>query len=309
MHKRRYAIGIRIERLLGRATLLVVVPSIVFVLAYSWPLRGQSQTQNTSATAPIFEYEVASIKLNKSGGNSITTSSTPDSLTIENVPLKFLIQSAYGVQNYQILGAPDWLISEHYDVDAKADPSVADAFQKLSLEDRRIARQHMLQALLADRFKLKVHVETRDLPVYSLLVAKNGPKLQETKVDNGAPAGTAPAPIRGGPSIRTSRTGSGPVILTVFRCTGADLATLLASHVGRPVLDKTGLTSRYDFILQFTAEDSQVIPQTGAVPSASDPIAPSIFTAVQEQLGLKLESGKGPVAAIVIDHVERPSGN
>jgi uncharacterized protein (TIGR03435 family) len=265
-----------------------------------------AQSQSGTASAPVFEYDVASIKLNKLGGASYGSHTTLDSYSITNVPLQALIQFAFGIQNYQVVGAPDWLASERYDIEAKMEPDVADALQKLSLDDRRDMRQRMLQALILDRLQMKIHHETRELPVFSLVIAKNGSKLQESKVDPANPS----APIgRGGPSVRTSRNGSGPITLTVLRCVGSDLAGVLATHVGRVVLDKTGLTAMYDFTLQFMPDDASIAPVASSGSSAADPTAPSIFTAVQEQLGLKLESGKGPVEVMVIDHVERPSGN
>jgi uncharacterized protein (TIGR03435 family) len=290
----------------AKFTLLTL--SIGFALASATVLRAQSQAQPVAAVAPaiVFEYDVASIKLNKSTSGSFGSRSSPDGITLTNVPLQTLIQSAFGIQNYQIIAAPDWLAAEHYDIEAKMDQAVADALQKLNPDDRRLKRQLMLQALLIDRLKLISHHEIKELPIYSLVIAKNGPKIQETKPDPATPG----VPVRrGGPSIRTSRTGSGPITLTVLHCASEDLASVFVPHVGRTVLDKTGLTAVYDFTLQFTPDDSTAVPTTGAGPSTSDPTAPSIFTAVQEQLGLKLESGKGPVELTVIDHVERPSGN
>jgi uncharacterized protein (TIGR03435 family) len=173
----------------------------------------------------------------------------------------------------------------------------------------------MLQALLAERFNLKIHRETKELPVFLLTFAKSGSKLQLTKTADPNPNAPGPRSSRGGASIRSSNYGSGPITVTALHCSTADLASFLTTRVGRPVLDKTGLTDRYDFTLQFAQDD--IVPRSpsggaanGAGPLApSDPVGASVFTAVQEQLGLKLESGKGPVEIIVIDHVERPSGN
>jgi uncharacterized protein (TIGR03435 family) len=270
-----------------------------FFLATAVPLRAQSQP---AVASPVFEYEVASIKLNVSGGTSIGGRNSPDSYSITNAPVQTLMESAFGIQSYQMIAAPEWFTSERYDIEAKMDPAVADALQKLNVDDRRIARQHMLQALLLDRLKMTIHRETRELPIYSLVIGKGGSKLQETK----PAAPDVPVP-RGGVSVRTSRYGSGPITLTVLHCTNTNLAGVFVPHVGRTIIDKTGLTSVYDFTLQFMPDDAAVAPGSGS--SAADLIAPSIFTAIQEQLGLKLESGKGPVEVIVIDHVERPSGN
>ena len=278
--------------------------SIAFAFAAAAPLRAQSQPAAAIPQTIVFDYDVASIKLNTSNSLSIGGRNSPDSYSITNVPLQTLIQSAFGMQSYQIIGAPDWLASERYDLEAKMDPAVADALQKLSVDDRRAKRQLMLRSLLIDRLKLTIHHETKELPIYSLVIVKNGSKIQETKPDPATP--TVPV-RRGGPSIRTSRTGSGPITLTVLHCASEDLASVFVPHVGSTVVDKTGLNSIYDFTLQFTPDDGTAVPSAGS--SAPDPIAPSIFTAIQEQLGLKLESGKGPVEVIVIDHVERPSAN
>ncbi len=310
---RRRSIGIGFQRmlLLSTAGFMSLAVATAFGLVRAVQVRAQSQASATAAAAPDFKYEVASIKPNKSGSGNIDSTGTPDSYTIKNAPLKTLIQTAYAVQNYQISGAQDWLTSERFDIDAKMDASLADAFQKLTVADRRLVRQQMLQALLAERFNLRIHRETKELPVYSLIFAKSGSKLQVTKTVDPNPKAPGPPASRGGPSIRSSSNGNGPVTVTALHCSTADLASFLTSRVARPVLDKTGLTGRYDFTLQFAQDDIAVLgSSSGAAPlSTADPGGASVFTAVQEQLGLKLESGKGPVEIIVIDHVERPSGN
>lgn len=298
--------GTRIRRMFFRraTSLPLLALSIGLVLAVPISVRAQSQSASAVPATIVFEYDVASIKLNTSNSASIGSRNSPDGYSITNVPLQTLLQSAFGMQSYQILGAPDWLSSERYDIEAKMDPTVADALQKLSIDERRIKRLLMLQSFLIDRLKLTIHHESKDLPTYSLVIAKNGPKIQETKPDPATPN----VPVRrGGPSIRASRTGSGPMTLTVLHCASEDLASVFVPHVGRTVVDRTGLSAIYDFTLQFTPDDGTAVPGAGS--SAADPTAPSIFTAIQEQLGLKLESGKAPVDVIVIDHVERPLGN
>jgi uncharacterized protein (TIGR03435 family) len=272
----------------------------VFFLGSAVPVGAQSQA--AAAPSPVFEYDVASIKLNVSGGGSVGMHNTPDSFSVTNVQVEALMQMAFGVQSYQMIAAPEWFTSERYDIEAKMEPDVADALRKLNVDDRRITRQHMLQALVLDRLKMTIHRETRQLPIYSLVIGKGGSKLQETK-----PSAPGVAVPRGGPSVRTSRYGNGAITLTVLHCANTDIAGVFVPHVGRTIIDKTELTSVYDFTLQFMPDDAAVAP--GSASSAADPTAPSIFTAIQEQLGLKLEAGKGPVEVIVIDHVERPSGN
>ncbi len=287
-----------------RANLLLICICSFLLFATASPVSAQSQT-TAASPAPVFEFEVATIKPNKSNSGSMRAHSTPDGYAITNASVQALIQLAFGIQDYQLLAAPEWLSSEHYDIEAKMDPAVADAFQKLSPDERKPKRLLMLQALLIDRLKLTIHHETKELPVYSLVIAKNGPKLQETKRNPAAPD----VPVgRGGASVTTD-TGNGPITLTVLHCPSADLASVFVPYVGRTVVDKTGLTSVYDFTLQFISDDNKAVPTPGAGPAAPNPTAPSIFNAVEEQLGLKLESGKGPVEVIVIDHVERPSGN
>jgi uncharacterized protein (TIGR03435 family) len=283
----------------ARKYTLAILFGVLF-LGSAAPLCAQSQA--AAAPSPVFEYDVASIKLNISGGASVGMHTTPDSFSVTNVQAEALMQMAFGVQSYQMIAAPEWFKSERYDIEAKMEPDVADALRKLNLDDRRATRQQMLQALLLSRLKMTIHRETRELPIYSLVIGKSGSKLQETK-----PSAPGVAVPRGGPSVRTSRYGSGPITLTVLHCANTDIAGVFVPHVGRTIIDKTGLTSVYDFTLQFMPDDMAVAP--GSASSAPDPTAPSIFTAVPEQLGLKLESGKGPVEVIVIDHVERPSGN
>jgi uncharacterized protein (TIGR03435 family) len=271
--------------------------------------RIQSRAQSAAVTMPAYEYEVSSIKLYKSANGDVGLAYTPDGITGTNVGLPLLIQLAYGIHNDQIIGAPGWFTSENYDIQAKMEGSVADALQKLNPEQLKLARQQMLQALLADRFKLAVHHETKDLPVYSLVIAKGGFKLQESKPDETDPQGRTGMHISG-----SSGAMRGQLVSM------ASLAQFLYGRLGRTVLDKTGLTGKYDFMLKWTPDQNQMQPAggfqatSGGAPGGqpalvADAGAPDLFTAVQEQLGLKLESGKGPVEVIVIDHVERPSGN
>jgi uncharacterized protein (TIGR03435 family) len=319
MQKRQATFECRKNFLLIVVGVLTLALSTAFGLVSATPRSSQqqSQAQTVPAVPPsiVFQYEVASIKLNKSGSGDIDSTSMPDSFTIKNAPLKTLIESAYAVQNYQISGASDWLTSERYDIDAKMDPSLVDGFQKLSLIDRRLARQQMLQLLLADRFALKIHRETKELPVFLLVFAKSGSKLQVTKSPDSNPNALGPPSSRGGASFRSSSKGSGPLTVTALHCSTADIASYLTTRVGRPILDKTGLTDRYDFTLEFAQDDmssqaSSGGAASGSAPAASsDPVGASVFTAIQQQLGLKLEPGKGPVEIVVIDHVERPSGN
>jgi uncharacterized protein (TIGR03435 family) len=268
------------------------------------PNQISPQQQNTTASAPAYKFDTASIKPNKSDMVSFRPGFTPDGYRAEDTNVHSLIQQAYYVQDYQLSGISDWMDKERYDVEAKMDPSVADALSKLSPAELKLARQQMLQSLLAERFNLKVHRETKDGPVYFLTVGKNGPKLQDAKTGNVLAVNADGTPARG-------RMQLGPGSKTFAWSTSMkSLADSLAGQIARPVLDKTGLTGIYDFTLDWVPDapppSSPDAPNGVALPGVP---GASLFTALQEQLGLKLEPGKSPIEIIVIDHVERPSGN
>jgi uncharacterized protein (TIGR03435 family) len=256
--------------------------------------------------APRPEFEVASIKLNKSGdGRAMIMPARGGRFTATNVPLQLLITLAYNVKDFQLSGAPAWLMSERYDVETKAEGDPA--FDAVRV---------MLQTLLEDRLQLKFHRETKDLPVYELVVAKAG-KLKQAEGECGPPpSGPLPPPAPGKPPTLFC----GGMMMFPGRLNGqkvpiTQLVDVLSRFTDRIVVDKTNLTGKYDIDLQYTPEQGQFqAPPGGAPPGMPalppiDPNGPSLFTALQEQLGLKLESQKGPVEMIVIDHIERPSEN
>jgi uncharacterized protein (TIGR03435 family) len=240
---------------------------LIGVLA--WTASGQP-----TGDAPAFE--VASIKPAQSTDRGFSVSVSGSRLTITKTDLSFLIRYAYDLRSLQlIVGGPGWVRSEQYDVIGKAE---GDA--KRSAEQFR----PMLQALLADRFKLAIHREMREIPVYVLVVGKNGPKMVAV---NGADPGP----------MSSSMT---PGHLNAPKLSMARLAGLLGGmpELQNLVFDETGLTGIYTFTLEWSPDDGR-----------STSSGPSIFTAVQEQLGLKLEAVKRPVEHLVIDHAERPSEN
>jgi uncharacterized protein (TIGR03435 family) len=294
--------------------LAAVAAPIVFGQVKATQNQPGSQAEGTAAITPAPVFEVASIKLSKPAGVGgrmmLGMRWTPDGLTTAGTALQTLIRMAYGVQDSQIMGGPSWIKTERYDIQAKVDEPVADELGKLTPEQGRPVREHMIQALLADRFKLTVHHETKELPVYALVIAKNGLKMREAKPDESYSNGVKGADGHAlGKSVmefgRGQLTGQGVPI--------ASLAQLLSQQPeldGRVVLDRSGLTGKYDFTLQWTPENLMLNGMQGpgnAPPPDSS--GPSLFTALQEQLGLKLESAKGPVDALVIDHVEHPSEN
>jgi uncharacterized protein (TIGR03435 family) len=245
------------------------------------------------------------------------TSSSPDSFTAKSTSLTILLDYAFGIRNpEQLVGAQGWISNEKFDVDAKMDSSVMDALQKLSREDRTLARQQMLQKLLAERFKLVFHRETRELQVYTLLIGKNGSKMKEAKPGDTYPNGfKIPGGRGGGAGSMLFQTAPSGVMMTAQAESLAQLIPTLSREVGRMIIDKTGLTGNYDFILQYTPENFHPRADLAEAASSSGMTLPpdfgeiSIFTAVQEQLGLKLEAAKEQVEVVVIDHIERPSGN
>ena len=163
--------------------------------------------------------------------------------------LQLLIRTAYGVYDSQIIGAPNWLDAREYDIEAKMDESEADKLQSLSTDQAKLERQHLLQALLAERFKLALHHETREGPMFALVVAKNGPKFQESSA-------AADAPAR--PKLVEE---NGKLIF--HGAPMAPLATMLSQVLGRPVLDRTGLSAKYDFALQWTPDEFN-LPESDA---------------------------------------------
>ena len=197
--------------------------------------------------------------------------------------MKTLIQLAYDVPGFNITGGPRWISSERYDITAKAEAD----YDKLTVDNMR----PLIRSLLANRFQLVIHRETKELPVYALVVAKSGAKLQ---VNAGAPG----PQVNGARGQLTGKKGN----MSLF-------VAQLASRVGRTVVDQTGLKGEYDYTLQWTPDPGR-LPAPGLdAPPTADQNGPSIFTALQEQLGLRLESTKGPVETIVIDHAERASEN
>ena len=246
-----------------------------------------------------FVYSVVSIKPFKgddNGGTRLGTQWSPDGYTAA-FPVQGLIYEAYRTLHYRIVGGTGWILSENYLVEAKMDPEVMEALQKFTPKMRYYARQHMLQVLLRDYFKVVVRTEIREVPAYDLLVAKKGSKLTPA-----AGASTAHE------DFKWSAEGT-MQLLTVKSESVSVLLGLLSGETGRPVYDKTGLTGMYDFQLKYTPKqylmDSQ--PAGDSVPLLET--APPIEKALEDQLGLKLVSTTGSMEYIIIDHAERPTPN
>ena len=295
------------------AALAVPVPVIAGLIAAP-RLRAQApEAQSAPQAAERPSFDVASIKPNKSGDNRVLTRFQPGGLFTEtNAALNRLIILTYQLKPHQMIAGPEWdrLLAEHFDIEAKV-------AGKPSREQMAL----MMQSLLADRFKLVVHHETRQLPLYALVFSKAGktgpqliPHSDDAKCIQSAdglpvaqpgPGQTMPAYCGGFSLVRRPggmRDAGNKVTLDM-------LIGLLGNYVDRPVVDRTGLSGTFDLTLEFTLATPPgfvLDPMHGPSDSSG---RPSLFTALQEQLGLKLESQTGPVDVLVIDHVEQPSEN
>lgn len=250
-----------------------------------------------AASVPTPKFEVASIKRNVSGGPDRYIRPSGGRLSIANMTLKNLITIAYQIRDFQIYGGPSWMTSESYNIEAKSEGAATP----------KQMEGPMLQALLEDRFQLRVRHDTEELPIYVLTVRKNGSKLLSSAEKECVPIdpGNAPLPSQGkSPSDICGYLGLGRSSLTARQVSTADLAAAFSQLLDRSVVNRTGLTGKVDAHLTF----DPVITANSTEPS-TDPNLPSIFTAVQEQLGLKLESAKGQVDVLVIESAERPSEN
>jgi uncharacterized protein (TIGR03435 family) len=235
-------------------------------------------------------------------GMMVMTKFTPDGIQIRNAPLILIIRQATGLLNSnddQVFGVPSWAKTEKYDIDAKVSESDAPNLDKLS----RIERNEMMRSVLVDRFNFAAHREIRELPVYELVVAKSGPKLKEAVPGDTYPNGLKDDQGQSSPGMM--RVGRGTMDCQAIPI--PSLLEILTQLAGRTVVDKTGLIGKYDIKLRWSPEDSHPNPDAGG--SGTEEPAVDFFTAIQEQLGLKLIPAKGPVNALVVDHIEKPSDN
>jgi bla regulator protein blaR1 len=232
------------------------------------------------------QFETASVKPSNSEDRRPLFNIKPELFRASNVTVNRLIQVAYGIESFQVAGGPAWVGSDLFDITAK--PEAPAKPDQLNL---------MLQSLLAERFQLAIRRETREAPGYALVLSKSGPKFRDAKEPDGRPV----IRIRRG-SVEAQATGM------------VALAGLLSSLVSRPVVDKTGLSGKYDLKLEWTPDENQTamlqamrVPE-GTAP-APDQVGASLFTALQEQLGLRLESQKAPVEILAIERIAKPSAN
>jgi uncharacterized protein (TIGR03435 family) len=290
-----YKLNFSRKLLLWTAVCLAIALPIAFGLLNATPSRAESQPPTTPKFVSV------SIKPHPSEGNGFVMSKMMMSpingdFTANNVSTHSLLQLAYHIQDTQLAGEPEWFMSTTYDIDAKVDQSVVDEMHKLSEDQRNLVNQHILQQFLADYFKVTLHQESRDLPVYELLIAEGAPKLQKADKHGFMHMGVGELSSQGT-----------PVTL---------LTAQLSQRLGRTVVDKTGLDGDYAFNLHWTPDaEEQARIRAAGLPTelmkAEQPAAsgPPLLTAVEEQLGLKLQPQTERVQVLVIDHAEQPSQN
>ncbi len=279
----------------ARALGIVALLAFILPVAHAqMPILTDSSPPSTNIKLPA--YDVASVKPNKSGENMMRIMNRPDGFGCTNISLRTLIGNAYGIRQDLISGGPGWVDSTGFDVEAKVSAEDVEAFKKLNGRQRN----SLLQALLADRFHLKVHQETRTLPMYDLLLAKGGSRMKANP-----PATPSPDAAKDPEAARPrGMITMGPGMLKGQGLPMTSIANQLSYILEATVTDKTGLTGDFDFELKWTPDDAG----PANADASSEPHV-SIYTAVQEQLGLKLRPTRGPVDTLIIDHAELPSEN
>lgn len=258
------------------------------------------------------EYDVASIKPSAPDARGTYIRPSPGGLVLNNMSLKEMIQIAYQVQPFQVTGGPPWMDSVHYDVTARSE---GNAGRPMGLQ----FQEPMMQALLADRFEVKIHKETKEQPIYKLVLARKDGKLgdglvptKEGSCEKLDPAHPPEPPRPGDPPRNFCGTMMmGPDRMSATAAQIANLIPMLSRILGRSVVDETGLKGDYNVTVEWTPDETQVSRPRAAGQNGPPPDSnlPTLFTAFQERLGLKLEAGKGPVEIIVVDQAEKPSEN
>jgi len=298
-------------RLVAAAGCVVVIGvlSAGVVMAGVRPIHFAEEAQLLHSTGPLPAYEAATIKLAKDDGRQQAGQRSPSEFVIHDFTVKDLLQMAYGIKSdNQLEGVSGWMTSEHFDVEIKLGDEEIAAEQKLPIMQRVDRWALLMQRLLAERFDLKTSEAMKDVQVYELVVAKGGAKVKASEmVDDPERPGTK-KPAQGpferlrGPG-KMDATGVPMSLLGEALGRLPDLGGGQNFGGGRMVLDKTGLAGLYDWSLVWTPSNVEA----GA--ASPNPEAPGLFTAIEEQLGLKLVSAKAPVQVLVVDHIEQPSEN
>jgi bla regulator protein blaR1 len=299
--------------------LLAMLLVAMLILGWWLPLAASAQAaavaqapaavpgQDASAALPAFE--VVSIKPDKSGSRMLQVTLTSDGISVSGFPAHMLLREALGVSDDQLLGEPGWLNSEHFNIEAKVAAEDLPRLKALTPTQRWA----MLLPVFEDRFALKFHHESKVLTQYALVVARSGLKMKEATLGETYPNGLKSPDGKSGANMMRMQPGE-------VMGQGVPIASLtryLSFQFHTQVIDKTGLVGKYDFDLKWAPDEMAVtMPRSpdGSGPGSGDPAppaaaGPSIFTALEEQLGLKLEARKEPTDVIVIDHIEQPSPN
>jgi len=312
----------------GKLLLAVTAAAAIAVpvaLGLANPARTLAQSP-AADSSPVPSFESVSIRPNLSGGPR-TLFIHPGSFKMTNMPVRSLVEFAYDVKSAdQLSGVPDWLNTEQFDLEAKESDALNQQLDKLPPEQREQQLKRMLQSVLADRFKLKVSYETKVLPTYALFVADGGAKLTPTSLPPpdspgaiaAAKAFTNPPAVPPPPDPSTGVPPPPKGFRGMFMVKGqlvataapvSQLADSISRNLGHQVLDQTGLTGSYDFTLKWTPKPGELLNGPLMPGPAPDPSGPTLSTALEEQLGLKLVPQDRPARVMVIDHVEEPSAN
>lgn len=275
----RFVKGKRLHHL--RATLVLLVAAGTMLTG-----TDAQQLPQDSVTSSSPSFEVAAIKANRGDNGDHDVDWSADRLLIGNYTLKGLIRIAYDLKSdKQIIGGPEWLDKQAFDISAKIDDAEMTKMRQMKRNERRKESNLLLQSLLAERFQLRTHAAQQIMPIYALVVAKSGPKLTPSKSS--------------GQGYHVSTHNNHMVATAASMDIFADQLTGMSESGERVVLNRTGLSGEYDFKLDWSPDYG------GRV--AADPVDPSLFTALQEQLGLKLESQKGSVNIVVIESAAQPT--
>jgi uncharacterized protein (TIGR03435 family) len=297
------------------STLGVAAIALPIVFGLARPAQSSAKDGLPNGAVLTAGFQHVSITPGETGNGVIQTRIVfrPDGLMAKNQTLQELIKLAYGVQDNQISGGPDWISTARFNMEVKLDSSTIDQIKKLSPEQHKAARDEFFQTLLADQFKLALHRETKLLPGYAMVIAQNGPKVQPAKPGDTYPNGIKePDGLPGGPNKFTF----GPDGFIAQALPMSFIAERMATHLNKPVVDRTGLTGDYDFTLKWPQKGEPPVEtsvhtnaQTGAKETTVHIGSASLIAAVEEQLGLKLDPQTIPLPVLVIDRAEKPAAN
>jgi bla regulator protein BlaR1 len=282
-------------------------PTLGCVLAGSTPTEPKPELALFHSSGPLQSYEVATIKpLDPNTASGVVR--LPPGASLSPLSIRRYIMNAYGaLYPPQVAGGPDWLNKDAYVIHGKVPDDLESAFQKMTSEEQTNLIRVMQQCLLADRFHLKAHFETRTLPVYELVPAKGGLKITEVPAPEPKPGAPPPLPRAGGSlapgSMMTTPNSNGLRVLNGRAIKRQLLSRVIGSEIGdRPIVDHTGFTGYFDIV-------DLIWAPLGDAAATNQPDAPSLPTALEEKLGLKIVSAKAPIEVLVIDRIERPTSN